>query len=66
VHLTIGSPSLGNDPVNTFPLKRVTTVGRPFLSNGAVNKLSQKYRLCFPFGPCKVVTREANSEGGSS
>jgi hypothetical protein len=31
--------------VNTFPLKRVTRIGRPLLSNGAVSRLHQQYRL---------------------
>jgi hypothetical protein len=61
VHATIGSPSLGNGPVNTFPLKCVTTIGSPCLCNGALKELRQKYSLCFPLGPCKVVIREANS-----
>jgi hypothetical protein len=65
VHVTIENPLLSNSPVNTFPLKRVTKIGSPLLSNGAVNKLRQQYRLCFPLGPCKVVIREANSKAGS-
>jgi hypothetical protein len=41
------------------------TIGRLLLDNGAIKRLRQKYRLCFPLGPCKVVIREANSEAGS-
>jgi hypothetical protein len=41
------------------------TIGRQLLSNVAVNRLPQQDRLCFQFGPCKVVIREANSEAGS-
>jgi hypothetical protein len=66
MHATIGSPLLGNDPVNTFPLKRVTTIRSPLLNNGAANKLHLHYRPCFPLGPCKVVISEANSEACSS
>jgi hypothetical protein len=33
-------PLLGNDPVNTFPLKRVTTIGPPLLSNISVKTLA--------------------------
>jgi hypothetical protein len=66
VDATIGSPLIGNGPLNTFPLKRVTTIGSQLLSNSAVNRLRQQYKLCFPLSPCKVVIREANSEAGSS
>jgi hypothetical protein len=44
VHATIECPLLCNGSVNTFPLKRVT-IGSPLLSNGAVTKLRQPYRL---------------------
>jgi hypothetical protein len=57
---------LGNGPVDTFPLKRVTVIGNSLLNNGSVNRLRQQYRLCFPLGPCKVVIREANSEADSN
>jgi hypothetical protein len=59
------TPLLGNGPVKAFLLK-MTKIGNLFLSNCAVNKSHQKYKLCFPFGPCKVVIREANSEAKSS
>jgi hypothetical protein len=36
--------------------------GRLLLGSFAVNRLRQQYRLCFPWGPCKVVIRESNSE----
>jgi hypothetical protein len=57
---------LGNSLVNDFSLQRVTTIGIPLESNGAVNKLNHHYRRCFLLGPCEVVIREANSEARSS
>jgi hypothetical protein len=42
------SPLLDNDPVNTLPLKRVTTIGHPLLGNG-----------CFFLGlPCRGVIKD--------
>jgi hypothetical protein len=35
-------PLLGNGPVNTFPLKHVTTIGRPLLGNVSVNTPGQQ------------------------
>jgi hypothetical protein len=37
MHAAIGSSFLGNGPVNTFPLKHLTTIGSQLLSNGAAN-----------------------------
>jgi hypothetical protein len=39
-------------------------MGELLLGNGAVNRLCQKYRLCFVLGPCRVDIRESNSEAG--
>jgi hypothetical protein len=59
-------PFLGNGSLNTFPQKqtRGKIVDR-LLGNGAVNRLCPQYRLCFPWGPCKVNIRESISEDGS-
>jgi hypothetical protein len=43
-------PLLGNGSLNTFPQKQT----RGTIGNGAVNRLYQQCRLCFPWGPCKV------------
>jgi hypothetical protein len=37
-------PLIGNQSVNTFPLKRVT-IGRPLLGNVSVNTPGQQYRI---------------------
>jgi hypothetical protein len=59
-------PLLGNGSLNTFPQKQTRgTVGDLLLGNGTLNRLCQQYRLCFPWGPCKVVIRESYSEAGS-
>jgi hypothetical protein len=59
-------PLLGNGSLNTFPQKQTRgTIRHILLGNGVVNRLCQKYRLRFPWGPCKVV-RESSSEAGSS
>jgi hypothetical protein len=51
---------------NTFPQKQTRgTIGDLLLGNGAVNRLCQQYRLCFPWGPCKVDVRESSSKAGS-
>jgi hypothetical protein len=58
---------LGIGSLNTFPQKQTRgTMGDLLLDNGAVNRLCQKHRLCFPSGPCKVVIRQSCSEAGSS
>jgi hypothetical protein len=49
---------LGNRSLNTFPQKQTRGTKRYLLlGNGAVNRLCQQYRLCFPWGQCKVVIR---------
>jgi hypothetical protein len=40
-------PLLGNDPVKTFPLKRVTTIGRPLLGNVSANTPGQQHIRCW-------------------
>jgi hypothetical protein len=59
-------PLLGNGSLNKFPQKQTRgTIGHLLLVNGALNRLRQKYRLCFSCGPCRVVIRQSNSEAGS-
>jgi hypothetical protein len=41
-------------------------MGDLLLSNGAVNRLCQQYKLCFPSGPRKVDIRQSSSETSSS
>jgi hypothetical protein len=58
-----GHPLLGNGSLNTLPQKQTRrTIGDLLLGSGAVNRFCQQYRLCFPWGPCKVDVRESNSE----
>jgi hypothetical protein len=54
-------PVLGNDPVYTFPLKRVTTIGRPLIGSVLVNTPGEQQRtsvagkwMCFLRGPCRM------------
>jgi hypothetical protein len=62
------TPVVGNESLNTFLQKQ--TSGKEgnllLLCNMAVNRLCQKYRLCFPWDPCKVVITESNFEAGNS
>jgi hypothetical protein len=59
-------PLLDNGSLNTFPKKQKRgKIGHSLLGNGTVNRLCQKYMLCFPWGTCKVVIRESSFEAGS-
>jgi hypothetical protein len=58
-------PLLGNGSLNTFPQKQTRGIIDLLLGNGAVNRLCQQYRLCFPCGSRKVDIRESRSEAGS-
>jgi hypothetical protein len=62
--LSVPCPFLGNWSLNTSPQEQTCGTVDLLLGNGAVNRLCQKYRLCFPLGPCKVVIRESSSEDG--
>jgi hypothetical protein len=59
-------PLLDNGSLNIFPKKYTRgTIEDLLLGKGAVNRLCQHYRLCFPWGPCKVAIRESSSEADS-
>jgi hypothetical protein len=45
-------PLVGNDPVNIFPLKRVTAIGRPLLGNVSVYKPRQQERISVAGNGC--------------
>jgi hypothetical protein len=59
-------PLLGNEELNTFPQKQVRgIIWGLLLGTGAVNRLCQEYRLCFPWSSWKVDIRESSSEADS-
>jgi hypothetical protein len=59
-------PLLGNGSLNTFPQKQTRgAIGDLLLDNGAAHSFCQQYRLCFPWGPCKLDVGESSSEAGS-
>jgi hypothetical protein len=58
-------PFLGKGSLNTFPQKQTRGTIDLSVGNGAVKRFYQQYRLCFPWGPCKVDKRESSSEAGS-
>jgi hypothetical protein len=68
----------GNFPIWSAPSNyRTTGLCNPFVGNGSVNTfprigpcyatrwLHQQYRLCFPWGLCRVLIREVNLEASS-
>jgi hypothetical protein len=56
---------LRSGSLNTFPQTQTRGTIDLLLGNGAVNRLCQQYRLCFPWGPCKVDISESSSEASS-